>query len=143
MSTIIEISFPSATGSGAQNVLFRTWQQRPMKPMKQVEYTTRLGGSQLIISNVKTESPMSQVVATMTANEATVKQSIEKLETQIKILRENIGKRFTMIDENLIVLDRNYIMNMTYNIQAVDGPANALATINMNIMTDTAPTQGS
>lgn len=115
---------------------FVSWQQRPQKQMRQVEYTTRLGGSKLIVSNLKNESPASSVTAVITSNAASTKASVEALEATIQTLADNIGTRFTWTDENGVVIDRCYIMSMTYNIKAVEGPAKAIATLNMTVMTD-------
>lgn len=126
---------PKATSA----ISFVSWQQRPMQQERVVEYTTRLGGSQLIISNVKNESPASSVLATLSSNAADVTAAVKALETAIKTLRDNIGTRFTFTDENGIVIERCYIVNMTYNIKAVDGGAKAIANLQMTVMTDVAP----
>lgn len=120
------------------NFLFISWQQRVMKPQNQVEYTTRLGGKSLIISNIKTESPVSNVVAVMRSNKVILKEAIEQLEAIAQTFRDNIGVRFSWIDDNGIVTERCYIVNMTYNIKAYDGPSIALAEYNFQIMTDLA-----
>jgi hypothetical protein len=142
MTTKAKITFTGLNSSQPRLVTaieFVSWQQRPMKQMRQVEYTTRLGGSQLVISNVKNESPASSVSAIIAENQTTVAASITALEATLEVMRKNIGTRFTFTDENNIVTERCYIVNMNYNIRAVDGGAKAIATVQMTVMTDTAP----
>jgi hypothetical protein len=120
---------------------FISWKQRIMLQQRQVEYTTRLGGSQLIISNVKNESPVSQVTAVIQSNLVDVKTSIQDLENKMKTLSDNVGTMFTWTDDNGLVRERCYIVApITYNINAVAGAAKAIATVSMSIMTDIAPT---
>jgi len=143
MTTKAKITFTGLNPSQprvATAIEFISWQQRPMQQMRQVEYTTRLGGSQLVISNVKNESPASSVSAIIAENGATVNASVSALEETLEVIRKNIGSRFTFTDENNIVTERCYIVNMNYNIKVVDGGAKAIATVQMTIMTDTAPT---
>ena len=118
-------------------ISFVSWQQRPQRQQRVVEYTTRLGGSSLVISNIKNESQPSQVNAIIASTKATVKEAMADLETQIATLNANIGTRFSFSDESGIITENCYIMNMTYNFKAVDGGARAIAIIQMTIMTDT------
>jgi hypothetical protein len=125
-------------------IIFDSWQQRPQQEVQQVEYTTRLGSSQLVISKIKKESPPSQVTAIIGAgagsNSDSVELAIKNLETTIKPLRDNLGKKFEFTDEHGIVLDRCYIMSLSYNIKACTGTYSAICTLNMLVMTDIAPT---
>jgi len=116
---------------------FTTWNQRPMQPQQKIDYTTRLGGSQLIISKINVSSPVSSVTATLTSNLDDYSSAFDAVNSKITLLSENIGKRFTWTDENGIVQERCYIVDFTsYNIQRIDGGAKVIATLNFQVATD-------
>ena len=125
----------------ATTINFISWVGRPQQSKKVIEYTTRLGGSQLIISNIKNEASPTQVVAMLAYDNLSnnVEVAIEALEAQITILRDNIGKRAVFTDEVGITISRLYVMDFQYTIKAVAGGADALATLNMTVLTDIAP----
>ena len=66
------------------------------------------------------------------------KYIIRKKEHSLNFSIES-GNSYLFTDENNIVTERCYIVNMNYNIRAVDGGAKAIATVQMTVMTDTAP----
>lgn len=140
MTVKAKIEFTGLDSSRPNNttaIMFTSWNGRPILQQRQVEAVTRLGGSKLIISNLKKESPQTQVTAILTSNAADVKASIAELETTVQTLGDNKGTRFKYTDENGLVIDNCYIVgDISYNIKACDGPAKAIAYLNFIILTD-------
>ena len=136
MSGKAKITFAGAVAAQNTTIEFVSWQGRIQKPKKVVEYTTRLGGSRLVISNIKKESQLTTSIAVMSSTGADVTDAVIDLEDKIKTLRKKQGDRFTWTDENGIEIERCYLVDFSYVIKAYDGASKALATISFQIMTD-------
>lgn len=131
MSTTASIKIGSTTWN------FDSWQQRPEMPRPVLETTTRLGGKNLIVQKLRTESQQTQCTATMVSNASTVAASVNALENTWSYIRKNFGIKGIWTDENSIAINNFYIIDGTRSIKVQEGlDCKAVMTMTLTVAVD-------